>query len=409
MTLFGNRAMKRIQPCCIFSGAIVSITLMLAAPALATESQFVYVPRANSPGADYSRADNSSFDDCVRRCDQQSACNAFTYNQRHAVCFLKRSANVSTTFYAFAITGIKLSPYLGSTNRNANGSFGSANSGSSFLLFSQTDSPGNDYSRIDGSSYEACRNGCAADNECNAFTYNHAHSVCFLKRAPNPRPTFYAWAITGIKQRMTQPVPSIRPGAAPQASPPPAPTPAEPQVAQAPTTPSAASPEAQIEQAQPQGAGEVVIADFSGKGLNTTRPFTVDGPWEVQWSSDDFIQIFLEKAEGGSGDILANQIEAGSGSSYQPQGGSYYLQISGMGTWHVKVVAIKNPGTGASDGGGHTLEENMPPVEQAQAPQPAGAPDQPRSLRLRSKCRPRNRRHATHSTSRPPSRPPVKQ
>ena len=35
-----------------------------------------------------------------------------------------------------------------------------------------------------------CRDSCQADNECNAFTYNHAHSVCFLKSAPNETANF---------------------------------------------------------------------------------------------------------------------------------------------------------------------------------------------------------------------------
>ena len=210
--------MQHIRPLCVVCAAIISTAFMLlAAPARASENSFVFVPQADSPGNDYLRVDHSSLEECERRCDEESACNAFTYNQRHGVCFLKRSANRFTKFYAFAITGIKLSPSVESTNVGPNHSAGSADASSSFLIFPQADSPGNDYSRIDRSSYEKCRDSCQADNECNAFTYNHAHSVCFLKRAPNQRPTFYAWAITGIKQRVT---PSV--------------VPAEPQVAQAP-------------------------------------------------------------------------------------------------------------------------------------------------------------------------------
>ena len=210
--------MQHIRPLCVVCAAIISTAFMLlAAPARASENRFVFVPQADSPGNDYLRVEPSSLEECERRCDEESACNAFTYNQRHGVCFLKRSANRFTKFYAFAVTGIKLSPSVESTNVGPNHSAGSADASSSFLIFPQADSPGNDYSRIDRSSYEKCRDSCQADNECNAFTYNHAHSVCFLKRAPNQRPTFYAWAITGIKQRVT---PSV--------------VPAEPQVAQAP-------------------------------------------------------------------------------------------------------------------------------------------------------------------------------
>ncbi len=42
--------------------------------------------------------------------ETDTACNAFTYNQAQNVCFLKRAASQWTTFYAWGITGIKLSP-----------------------------------------------------------------------------------------------------------------------------------------------------------------------------------------------------------------------------------------------------------------------------------------------------------
>ena len=180
----------------------------------------------------------------------------------------------------------------------------------------------------------------------------------------------------------------ISPPAAPvqpqveQAQTPPPAAPVQPQVEQAQTPPPAAPVEPQIEQTQSQGVGDVVVAEFSGKGMNTTRPFTVDGSWEVQWSSDDFIQIFLEKAEGGLGDLVANEAETGSGSSYQPRGGSYYLKVNALGNWRIKVVAMKNPETGEGSSGGHTLDDNTPgtgpglatPSEQVEVSQPPAAP-----------------------------------
>ena len=102
--------MQHVQPVSVLCAAIISTALVLAAPGMARESSFVFVPRADSPGNDYLRVDNSSFEDCGRRCDAESECNAFTYNQRKGVCFLKHSANPVTTFYAFAVTGIKLAP-----------------------------------------------------------------------------------------------------------------------------------------------------------------------------------------------------------------------------------------------------------------------------------------------------------
>ena len=191
--------MQNVQPVCFLCAAIISTTFMLAAPAMASESKFVFVPRADSPGNDYLRVDNSSLEECERRCDEQSACNAFTYNQRHGVCFLKRSANRVHKVLRVRHHRDKTFTLSGINERRANHLPVRHDTESYFLIIPQADSPGNDYSRIDRSSYEKCRNSCEADNECNAFTYNHAHSVCFLKRAANQRPTFYAWAITGIK------------------------------------------------------------------------------------------------------------------------------------------------------------------------------------------------------------------
>lgn len=196
--------MQRVQPVCVLCAAIISTTLMLAVPALAGENKFVFVPHADSPGNDYLKVDNSSFEECERRCDAQSECNAFTYNQLDSVCFLKLAANWVTTFHALANTGVKLSPSVRPT-ASATGS------GPSFVILSQVDSPGNDYSRIDHFSFEDCRSSCEANDGCNAFTYNHGRGVCFLKRAPNQWTTFFAWATTGIKLSSGPAPPQVAP------------------------------------------------------------------------------------------------------------------------------------------------------------------------------------------------------
>ena len=172
--------------------AIISTGLILAAPASAGDNKFVFAPQSDSPGNDYSTVENSSFEDCAQKCDAQNQCNAFTYNQLHSECFLKLSVNRATMFYAFAITGVKLSPSMQPTA-------GASGSGASFVMLSQTDSPGNDYSQLKDRSVEECRSSCDANDECHAFTYNLARGECFLKRAANQWTNFYAWGITGIK------------------------------------------------------------------------------------------------------------------------------------------------------------------------------------------------------------------
>jgi hypothetical protein len=92
--------------------ATISITFMVAGPAMAGYKMFVFVPQADSPGNDYSEKDHLSFDECEHSCEVDTACNAFTYNQIHGKCFLKSSAAQWTIVTLGAITGIKLSPLL---------------------------------------------------------------------------------------------------------------------------------------------------------------------------------------------------------------------------------------------------------------------------------------------------------
>lgn len=89
---------------------ILALLVLIAGPAMAQESQFVFVPRADSPGNDYSRIDHFSFDDCQHSCANDINCNAFTYNQLNSVCFLKSTANQWVQFYGWSITGIKVTP-----------------------------------------------------------------------------------------------------------------------------------------------------------------------------------------------------------------------------------------------------------------------------------------------------------
>ena len=90
---------------------VVLITSMLAAPAMAGYSSFVFAPQADSPGNDYKRVGGLSFDECVNRCDADTACNAFTYNRLKQICFLKSAAAQWTIINLGAITGIRLSPF----------------------------------------------------------------------------------------------------------------------------------------------------------------------------------------------------------------------------------------------------------------------------------------------------------
>jgi hypothetical protein len=90
----------------------LAILVLLSSPAGAGESLFVFIPRADSPGNDYTRIEHFTFDECAHSCDVDTKCNAFTYNQLNDVCFLKTAVNQWVQFYGWSITGVKLSQGL---------------------------------------------------------------------------------------------------------------------------------------------------------------------------------------------------------------------------------------------------------------------------------------------------------
>jgi len=87
----------------------------------------------------------------------------------------------------------------------------------------------------------------------------------------------------------------------------------------------------------------VIVVEYSGSGMKTTRPFTVNSSWEIQWEAHGMIfQVYLYSEDGQLVDVLANQQGEGKGSSYSPKTGSYYLEVNAMGNWEVKIVKVDN-------------------------------------------------------------------
>lgn len=82
------------------------------------------------------------------------------------------------------------------------------------------------------------------------------------------------------------------------------------------------------------------VARFSGTGPQTTSPFTVDSAWELRWQSDSGVSIevhsALERVRVGTPSHSAG----GSGSSFQPEPGSYLLEVTAAGTWTITVVQL---------------------------------------------------------------------
>lgn len=72
---------------------------------------------------------------------------------------------------------------------------------------------------------------------------------------------------------------------------------------------------------------------FSGNGVRSTQPFSVDGGWTLSWSADGYISITVYK-DGTPINVASGQ---GSGRSYVNEGGRVYLQITSSSDWTVNV------------------------------------------------------------------------
>ena len=84
-----------------------------------------------------------------------------------------------------------------------------------------------------------------------------------------------------------------------------------------------------------------IIKTFRGTGIRSTRPFRVGPGWEIRWKHKGGIfTIFLHTKSGKMVDVAANQMKPGRGSSYQPKGGSYYMQVNATGSWQIQVVKL---------------------------------------------------------------------
>jgi hypothetical protein len=90
------------------------------------------------------------------------------------------------------------------------------------------------------------------------------------------------------------------------------------------------------------GQVDPILAELSGSGGRNTRPFTAPAAWEIQWNAQGQVfQIYVYSEVGELVGVAANQLGAGKGTSYQPRGGRYYLQVNATGSWTIRVVEVK--------------------------------------------------------------------
>jgi len=88
-------------------------------------------------------------------------------------------------------------------------------------------------------------------------------------------------------------------------------------------------------------ADEQIVQEVSGNGARNLRPFTVKDNWEIRWENKGtMITIAIRYADGKMAAMGGNAEKPGRGSSYQPKGGTYFLEVTGTEDWTVQVVQL---------------------------------------------------------------------
>jgi hypothetical protein len=86
---------------------------------------------------------------------------------------------------------------------------------------------------------------------------------------------------------------------------------------------------------------EQIIQQLTANGSRTTRPFTVKDGWEVRWTADKDLSVYLLDAQGQPLQSLGHSIGQGAGATYHAKGGTYCLRIlSNALNWTVTVVQL---------------------------------------------------------------------
>jgi hypothetical protein len=87
----------------------------------------------------------------------------------------------------------------------------------------------------------------------------------------------------------------------------------------------------------------VAVKEWTGNGVKQTETFTVGNEWRIDWTNNgaDYLGVTIKDATGGYVGLVANTTTAGSDTSFQHKGGTFYLEISGTGSWKVGVQDMR--------------------------------------------------------------------
>lgn len=86
-------------------------------------------------------------------------------------------------------------------------------------------------------------------------------------------------------------------------------------------------------------AADREIITFTGSGMGATRPFAATGPWEAQFSGA--ASFTLMSSDGQMVDVMGGNADGAPGTFYDPKPGTYYLDVSAIGAWRVRIVSVE--------------------------------------------------------------------
>lgn len=171
-------------------GRMVLIIILTFSASLAlAKGQIQLVHDYQRPGGDYSNFKGTSAQECARKCEISSRCQAFDFHKSDSSCWLKDRIYQSRK-YPGVISGAKTTQYSKKTSAVA----------VNMNLRFDTQRPGGDYDRFHVQNMQQCVDRCVHDSQCAAFDYTTSDSFCYLKSWKPPAKNFIG-IVSGVKKQ----------------------------------------------------------------------------------------------------------------------------------------------------------------------------------------------------------------
>ena len=128
--------------------------------------------------------------ECARHCDRETQCAAFRYQPDTRRCTLLSKASPAKPRPGM-VSGLKQRP--------TGGGLDSKDNGSGFLIHRNTLFEGDDYRHAEATTSSNCRQQCADDPGCAAFSWQPFSAMCYLK-SQRPTARYRKGVVSGVKQ-----------------------------------------------------------------------------------------------------------------------------------------------------------------------------------------------------------------